>query len=329
MKKTVKTLAALALTLSMAALAGCNNNNPVPPTSTGADDGTNTASTDAASNTANSNTVNSDPADEDYALVEVESPAGFTGNVGDVTLEKGDTYAVIKIKDYGEIKCKLFPEAAPKGVQNFIDTANSGFYTDKICHRVMKDFMMQGGSKNGDGMSSPDEASFGVEYNKDMRHFYGALCYANAGGVNGTQFYIVNSKNTDLSNLPTASQYEEAIKSYNEQIEQLKELAANATGDEQTYYNSYLEAYQAQVASYENSKRATEQLTAEMEDKYNEVGGTPFLDGSYTVFGQVVEGFDVVDKISEVEVEAQSGSDEISHPVTDVVIESVTIGTVE
>lgn len=320
MKKTVKIIAALVLTLSMTTLMGCSKNDPAAPSATGSD-GSSNANTTAAASAANP--------DDDYTKIEVESPAGFKGNVEDVTLEKGDTYAVIKIKDYGEIKCKLFPEAAPKGVQHFIDNADSGFYTNKIFHRVMKGFMMQGGSKNGDGMSSPDEASFGVEYNKDMRHFYGALCYANAGGVNGTQFYIVNSKTADSSSFYTVSDYDEAIKSYEEQISQLEELIANSTGDEQNYYSRYLEAYKSQIETLEFGKKVAEQRTAEMEAKYAEVGGTPFLDGDYTVFGQVVEGFDIIDKISEVEVEQQPGSDEVSHPVTDIVIESVTIGTVE
>ena len=59
------------------------------------------------------------------------------------------------------------------------------------------------------------------------------------------------------------------------------------------------------------------------------MGGTPYLDGGYTVFGQTVEGFDIIDAISEVEVEPQSGGSEISHPVEKIIIESVTIHTAE
>ena len=325
MKKTAKNAAVLALILSMAVLSGCNQENqPAAPGALGTGSGT-----DAEGNTDTVSSSSSDPAQQDYTKKEIETPDSFKGNTIDVTLEKGDTYAVIKIKDYGEIKCKLFPEAAPMGVQNFIDTADSGFYTDKLVHRVMKDFMMQGGSKNGDGMSTPDEPAFGVEYNKNMRHFYGALCFANAGGVNGTQFYIVNSKTCDLSSAGTVEDYDEALAALDQNIEELTGLIGNATGDEQTYYQQYLEYYQSLKPEYEFAKKVLEQRTKEMEDKYGKEGGTPFLDGNYTVFGQVVEGFDVIDKISEAEVEAQPGSDEISHPVTDIVIESVTIGTVE
>ena len=56
----------------------------------------------------------------------VDPSAKITGNIGDVKLEKGDKYAVMTIKDYGDITIKLYPDAAPKGTQNFIDLANSG-----------------------------------------------------------------------------------------------------------------------------------------------------------------------------------------------------------
>ncbi|MCM1298116.1 MAG: peptidylprolyl isomerase [Firmicutes bacterium] len=311
MKKTVKNTGAIALALSVALLSGCTQNQ-----------------TDGEDNASDTDSGASSAAADDYTKVEVETPDSFKGNTAEVVLEKGDAYAVIKIKDYGEIKCKLFPEAAPKGVQNFIETAESGFYTNKIMHRIIKDFMIQGGSKNGDGMSSPDEAAFGVEYNKNMRHFYGALCYANAGGVNGTQFYIVNKKTCDLTAAGTIADYEEALKTLASYIEQCTDLIGSTTGDEKEYYTQALEYYKSQQETCEYAKHVLEQRTEEMEAKYNKVGGVPFLDGDYTVFGQVVEGFEVLDKISEAEVEMNSSGEE-SSPVTEIVIESVTVGTVE
>ena len=249
----------------------------------------------------------------DNGINEVLTPDGFTGNVGDVTIESGDTYAVITIKGYGSITCKLFPEAAPQGVQNFIDLANSGYYTDKEIHRVVEDFMFQGGSQNGDGMSTADDPSFEVEYNKNMRHFYGALCYANARGINGSQFYIVNSKSYDplsLEEVQTA-------------VDRLKTLIdASKTDDERAYYQYYYDYYATILKGLKDS-------TEEIEKKYEEVGGTPSLDGGYTVFGQTVDGFDVIDEISKVEVELQPGGDEKSHPVQKIVIESVEIHTAE
>ncbi|MDE6726045.1 MAG: peptidylprolyl isomerase, partial [Ruminiclostridium sp.] len=79
---------------------------------------------------------------------------------------------------------------------------------------------------------------------------------------------------------------------------------------------------------YEMSMKAINDRTDEMTERYKEKGGYPFLDGGYTVFGQVVEGFDVIDKVSAVEVKENSNGEK-SVPVTDIFIESVTIGTVE
>ena len=262
----------------------------------------------------------------------IEPPDGFQGNTADinkeqnVSLQSGDTYAVITIEDYGEITCKLYPEAAPEGVQNFIDLANSGYYTGKDIHRVVKDFMMQGGSANGDGMSVDSDPSFNVEYNSKMRHYYGALCYANAGGINGSQFYIVNNKGfSDVSEDMMSAQLEQIDGVLNELNEQLK------TADESSkeYYQQYLDYYTSMKGTYASQLRALKERTEEMTEKYREVGGTPFLDGGYTVFGQTVDGFDVIDAISEVEVELQASGNEESHPVKKITISSVEIKTAE
>lgn len=248
----------------------------------------------------------------DDGVNEVNTPDGFTGNVGDVTIESGDTYAVITVKGYGPITCKLFPEAAPEGVQNFIDLANSGYYTDKEIHRVVENFMIQGGSRNGDGMSTADDPSFEVEYNKNMRHFYGALCYANARGINGSQFYIVNCKSYDPLSL-------EEVQAAVDEIKGL--IDASKSENERAYYQSYYDYYAPMLKGLKDS-------TEEIEAKYEEVGGYPSLDGGYTVFGQTVDGFDVIDEISKAEVEMNS-SGELSHPVQKIVIESVEIHTAE
>lgn len=267
----------------------------------------------------------------------VNTPDSFEGNAADINsdgsdvqLKSGDTYAVITIKDYGEITCKLYPEAAPEGVQNFIDLANSGYYTGKDIHRVVKGFMMQGGSANGDGMSTEDDPSFNVEYNSKMRHYYGALCYANARGINGSQFYIVNNKSfNDISKSNLQSQLTELEAA----ISEVSGYVEAAEGYEKEYYQSYLDYYQAMYESMKpttaSSIRALDERTDEMTAKYKEVGGTPSLDGGYTVFGQTVSGFDVIDKISEVEVESQPSGSEISHPVQKIIIESVEIKTAE
>lgn len=262
----------------------------------------------------------------------IESPESFQGNTADINknsateLKSGDTYAVITIEGYGAITCKLYPEAAPEGVQNFIDLANSGYYSGKDVHRVVKGFMMQGGSANGDGMSVDSDPSFNVEYNSKMRHYFGALCYANAGGINGSQFYIVNNREfSDISEDALSAQLEQIDSTIDELNEQLK----SAEEDAKAYFQQYLDYYSANRNTYASQLRALKERTDEMTEKYKEVGGTPFLDGGYTVFGQAIDGFDVIDAISEVEVELQKSGNEESHPVQKIVISSVEINTVE
>jgi len=170
---------------------------------------------------------------------------GNTVNNGEVELKAGDTYTIISIKDFGEIKIKLFPKIAPVAVQNFIGLAEEGYYEGKIFHRIIPGFMAQGGSPNGDGMSTEYDF-FSIEPSQYAEHFYGALAMANAGPTrNSQQFYIVNTPD-----------------------------------------------------------------------------GAHGLNGGYTVFGQTVEGIEVVDAISSVQRHGE-------RPVEEVVIESVTIGIFE
>ena len=125
--------------------------------------------------------------------------AKITGNTGEVKLEKGDKYAVMTIKDYGDITIKLYPDAAPKGTQNFIDLANSGFYNGKTFHRVVADFMAQGGDPNGDGTGGSKEtikgefSANGVE--NSLSHTRGVVSMARASDMDSasSQFFICYS----------------------------------------------------------------------------------------------------------------------------------------
>lgn len=279
-------------------------------------------------------TEGGDNSSEFGGIKTINTSDSFQGNIADikddyseVQLKSGDTYAVISIQSFGEITCKLYPEAAPEGVQNFIDLANSGYYTGKDIHRVVKDFMMQGGSANGDGMSTDSDPSFNVEYCSKMRHYYGALCYANAGGINGSQFYIVNSKGFSDTDEATFQAQLDQIDSL---IEELKGLLDNSSSDsEKEYYQQYLDYYNSTRGTYASQLRAVQDRTEEMTDKYEKVGGTPFLDGGYTVFGQTVKGFEVIDAISQVDVELQASGNEESHPVQKIIISSIEIKTAE
>lgn len=247
----------------------------------------------------------------------------LSGNIGEVRIAPGDLVAEIEIEGYGTMKAKLFPDIAPIGVENFKQLAEKGYYDGKNIHRVISDFMMQGGSENGDGTGGEPaytgEGStasyFGTEINRNARHVYGALCYANAAGRNSTQFYIVNNKvSQDISDLDItqAEKNVETAKAYKEQY--------TAGSDEYNYYE-YLEKEYGAVVDWFKSPTHEEVV------KYKD-GGVFYLDGGYTVFGQVVEGFDVIDNIAAVEVQENSNGEK-SQPVSDIIIKSVKVYTAE
>ena len=184
-------------------------------------------------------------------------------NPGEVLVEMNTTLGAIKIK--------LFPEHAPKTVENFLGHAKSGYYNGIIFHRVISDFMIQGGDPTGTGMGGQSiwGGSFEDEFNDQLFNLRGALSMANAGpNTNGSQFFIVQMQHTP-SNM----------------VQQMEQ------------------------AGYPK----------EIIEEYAKNGGTPWLDSKHTVFGQVVEGMDVVDKIANVDKDMRD------KPKEDVKIESITV----
>lgn len=247
--------------------------------------------------------------------------SGFDGNTKDVAPKSGDLIATFEIEGYGTIKAVLFPEAAPVGVENFQKLCDAGYYEGLTIHRVMKNFMFQGGSANGNGTGGEamvNGGRFSIETAQNARHFYGALCYANAGADNNTtQFYIVNSKTADdLDSLANIVQgnidyYQEAVKVY--------EDAGQADGA--AYYEQKVDYYRTTLDWINYADDA-------IRERYKEKGGAPSLDGNYTVFGQVYEGFDVIDAISDAEVK-DNGAGDITKPVEDIIIKNVSVSTFE
>lgn len=112
---------------------------------------------------------------------------------------KGEKIAVMKT-NMGDIKIRLFPEIAPKAVENFISHSQNGYYDGLIFHRVINDFMIQGGDPTGTGRGGESiyGHSFEDEFDLSARNYRGALSMANAGpNTNGSQFFIVQAKNVD------------------------------------------------------------------------------------------------------------------------------------
>lgn len=109
---------------------------------------------------------------------------------------KGDTVALIKTNK-GDIKIRLFPDKAPKTVENFVTHSKNGYYNGIIFHRVIKGFMIQGGDPTGTGRGGESiwGKGFEDEFSPELHNFRGALSMANTGMPfsNGSQFFIVSS----------------------------------------------------------------------------------------------------------------------------------------
>ncbi len=198
----------------------------------------------------------------------------------------GETVATISIAGFGDVKIKFFPDKAPLAVENFVTHAQNGYYDGIIFHRVIDEFMIQGGDPDGRGTGG--ESIWGEDFvnedNPNLYHFNGALSMANAGpDTNGSQFFIVNAPQI----LPNLSSDGSIIEN------EMHPLFLSGTREYSAYAHSV----------------------------YTSVGGTPFLDGGYTVFGQVYEGLDIVKEVMLVETTGSEGST----PVEQVVIEKIVI----
>ena len=235
-----------------------------------------------------------------------------TGNLGDVTIEAGDVYAIISIMDYGDITAKLFPEAAPKSVQRFTEFSERGYYDYKTIHRVIDNYAIQGGSLNGDGSDGkiPDAQYVPLEISDSARNFYGALCFASNSKGSYGQFYIVDNN--------TPQDIDKIIETISGQLAD-EEIASRLTEKDKKYYEDYLKKLNG--------------IPKEVREKYASVGGLYQLDGQSTVFGQVIDGFDVLEKISSVEVVKGNVVDDTmgtaSKPIENIIIEKITIVRME
>lgn len=124
----------------------------------------------------------------------------------DVVISEDLPIATIVVKDMGTIKAELYPEIAPNTVNNFISLANKGFYNGLTFHRVIKDFMIQGGDPNGNGTGGPGysiKGEFGNNgFTNNLKHTEGVLSMARAGDPNsaGSQFFIMTKEADHLDN---------------------------------------------------------------------------------------------------------------------------------
>jgi len=125
----------------------------------------------------------------------LDASCGYTDIMNYTQPQKGEEIAVMTIKGKGTVKIKLFPELLPKACANFVGLASKGYYDGLSFHRIIKDFMIQGGDPlgNGAGGESVWGGQFDGGYSKYLYHVNGALAYANSGSTesDGSQFYVV------------------------------------------------------------------------------------------------------------------------------------------
>lgn len=246
--------------------------------------------------------------------------------------KEGDTIAILHTS-MGDITWRFFPENAPKAVESFTTLAKEGKYDGIIFHRVIDNFMIQGGDyekQNGTGGKSAFGTPFEDEFSDTLYNIRGSVAMANSGvNTNGSQFFI-NQAGPESFNADAVQDYDTAYKAllddYNKAVAEDPNVKKNYP-TLQDYIKTYTEYYgnhPISILSY--------LFTDEVKALYEANGGNMHLDGAlrakggHTVFAQVIDGMDVVDAIAAVEV-VDNGSGELSKPATDVILESVEITT--
>ncbi|MBQ9859757.1 MAG: peptidylprolyl isomerase [Clostridia bacterium] len=225
----------------------------------------------------------------------------------------------------GDIHIRFFPEAAPKAVENFLTHAKNGYYNGLTFHRVIKDFMIQGGDPKGDGTGGENiwgSEGFEDEFDQKLMNIYGSLAMANSGkNTNGSQFFI-NQAGPSATAEELKENYD--YKTMMTQYAQYYAYYAQMYGDSFTKSFPSLESF---VEGYVGGISPVSSLVPdEVWDLYAKVGGNIHLDGAWryngghTVFGHVYEGMDVVEAIAAVEVDAES-----SKPKEEVKITSIDV----
>lgn len=244
----------------------------------------------------------------------------------------GNDASLVLIKtSAGDIKIKLY-DATPLHKSNFLKLVNSGVYDNVSFHRVIKDFMIQSGdpaTRSPDSKSLPDSLNnytIPSEFNRGCFHKRGALAAARQGNEenpemrsSGTQFYIVQGVKYSDTELDQAehvinSNIKQAMfnKLLKHTSDSLRSSGINAT-DAEVQEIASLKMFDF-LSGGNNYK-----IPEDQRNVYKTIGGVPRLDGTYTVFGEVVEGLDVVDHIAAV------STDSNDRPVTDIRILNVKV----
>ncbi len=242
---------------------------------------------------------------------------------------KNKEQRVVLIKtDYGNIKIKLYDET-PRHRDNFIKLTEEGFYNGVLFHRVINEFMIQGGdpdSKNakpgdrlgngGPGYKIPAEIHF-----PELFHKKGVIAAAREGDrVNpekmssGSQFYIVQGKKFTDEELDKVEMRVNDMRKQQISYKLMSQYKDSLILLQQQQKFDELMALQNRIQKQAETELSKNRFSfpENVREVYKTIGGTPHLDSNYTVFGEVIEGLDVVDSIAAVK------TDRYDRPVKDI-----------
>jgi peptidyl-prolyl cis-trans isomerase B (cyclophilin B) len=239
--------------------------------------------------------------------------------------KKGDYVVTIKTSQ-GEMVAILYNET-PNHRDNFVRLINQKFYDSLLFHRVITDFMIQGGDPNSKKSQAGQPLGNGgpgytveAEFNPKYFHERGALSAARQGdqvnpkkASSGSQFYIVQGKKSTVEEL---ARMEQNTKDQRKgqylrdilmmpQYESLRlQINEKQRAQDGTWLNSFFENSDTLIAKVRPGYKPYT-LSEEQKAAYSTAGGSPFLDGDYTVFGKVIKGLDVIDKIAALPKDSQ------------------------
>ena len=254
-------------------------------------------------------------------------------NFGSKKKEKGNL--VLISTNMGDMKVFLYDET-PLHKANFLRLVDSSYYDNMLFHRVIKGFMIQGGDPNsrnappdriigsgGPGYTIPAEISRGLIHKK------GALAGAREGDQanpekrsSGSQFYIVQGQiypKSEMDNFSQSIDYNTKMKCLQdllyspEHAKTLAEIQRAQQNKQNIRYDSLIHSFDPLTEAYLDSV-GRHQFTEYQKEIYSTIGGAPHLDGGYTVFGELVEGMDVLDRIAALK------TNQFDRPMQDVVI---------